>query len=74
MAMPIMDGPALIIALKALNPQVKIIASSGLNSNGGVAKAVGAGVQHFVPKPYTAEALLVTLRDILGDDGKKTPL
>ncbi len=73
MAMPIMDGPALIIALKGLNPQVKIIGSSGLNANGGVAKAVGAGVQHFVPKPYIAEALLKTLREILGDHGNKPP-
>jgi PAS domain S-box-containing protein len=67
MAMPIMDGPSLIIALKTLNPNVKIIASSGLNSNGGVAKAIGAGVEHFIPKPYTAELLLKTLEKILSD-------
>jgi PAS domain S-box-containing protein len=65
MAMPIMDGPATIIALKAINPVVKIIGCSGLPSNRAAAKAVGAGVQHFVPKPYTAEALLETLRQIL---------
>jgi PAS domain S-box-containing protein len=66
MAMPVMDGPATIIALKAMNPDVLIIGSSGQAANGGVAKAVGAGVQHFVPKPYTAETLLRTLRKILG--------
>ena len=65
MAMPVMDGPATIIALKAMNPDVRIIGSSGQASNGGVAKAVGAGVNHFVPKPYTAETLLKTLRDLL---------
>ncbi len=68
MAMPIMDGPALIMALKAINPKVRIIASSGLASNGGVAKAIGAGVADFVPKPYTADVLLATLRRVL-DDG-----
>jgi YesN/AraC family two-component response regulator len=57
----------LIIALKTMNPDVKIIASSGLNSNGGVAKAIGAGVEHFIPKPYTAELLLKTLEKILSD-------
>jgi PAS domain S-box-containing protein len=67
MAMPIMDGPALIIALKTMDPDVKVIASSGLNSNGGVAKAIGAGVEHFIPKPYTAEVLLKTLAKLLGD-------
>ena len=71
MAMPIMDGPALIATLKLLNPQVKIIASSGLASNAGVAKAVNAGVQHFVPKPYTAEAMLKTLHEVLSTAATK---
>jgi len=65
MAMPVMDGPATIVALKAIDPDVKIIGSSGLVSDGGIAKAVGAGVLHFIPKPYTAEAILATLRQIL---------
>jgi PAS domain S-box-containing protein len=64
MAMPIMDGPALIVALKTMNPGAKIIASSGLNSGGGVAKAMDAGVEHFIPKPYTAEVLLKTLASL----------
>lgn len=62
MAMPIMDGPALIVALKAIDPTARIIASSGQPANFGVAKAIGAGVEHFVPKPYTAETLLRALR------------
>lgn len=61
MAMPVMDGPALIVALKSINPAVMVIGSSGLDANGLVAKAVAAGVQSFVPKPYTAEALLKVL-------------
>ena len=65
MAMPIMDGPALIIALKSMNPAVKIIGSSGYAANDGVAKAVGAGVGHFVPKPYTAETMLTVLAGVL---------
>ena len=65
MHMPIMDGPATIIALQAINPRVKIIGSSGLAANGGVAKAASSGVRHFVPKPYSTEKILRTLRDIL---------
>ncbi len=65
MVMPIMDGPATINALMRVNPQVLIIAASGLYSNGRVAKAAGAGVKHFLPKPYTAETLLMALRDLL---------
>ncbi len=65
MVMPIMDGPATINALMRINPRVLIIAASGVNSNRRVAKAAGAGVTHFLPKPYTAETLLITLRDVL---------
>jgi CheY-like chemotaxis protein len=65
MAMPVMDGPAMIVALKSIDASVKIVGSSGLASNDGVAKAVGAGVEHFVPKPYTAETLLKTLKEVL---------
>ena len=65
MVMPIMDGPATVNALMHINPQVRIIAASGLDSNGRVAKAAGSGVKHFLPKPYTAETLLTTLHEIL---------
>jgi len=68
MAMPIMDGPATILALKAINPDVKIIASSGLVTDNALAKAMRAGVHHFVPKPYTAETLLRTLHAILNEE------
>ena len=67
MMMPVMDGPATIHALMRINPAVKIIAASGLNANGGVAKASGAGVKHFLTKPYTAGTLLKTMRAILDE-------
>jgi PAS domain S-box-containing protein len=65
MMMPVMDGPAAIHALMRLSPAIKIIAASGLNANESVAKAAGAGVKHFLTKPYTAATLLNTLRAIL---------
>ena len=65
MMMPVMAGPAMIAALMRINPAVKIIAASGLNANGSTAKASGAGVKHFLPKPYTAETLLKILQRIL---------
>jgi CheY-like chemotaxis protein len=45
---------------------VQIIAASGLDANGNVAKAASAGIKHFIKKPYTAQALLKLLREILG--------
>lgn len=65
MAMPIMDGPAAIIALRTLNPDVKIIGCSGHASVDGIAKALGSGLLEFIPKPYTAETLLKALRLVL---------
>ncbi len=66
MMMPVMDGPATIHALTRMNPAIKIVAASGLNANGGVAKVSG-GVKHFLAKPYTAGTLLKTLRAILDE-------
>ena len=64
--MPYMDGPVTIRALQKLNPQVKIVASSGLADNGRMAELNG-NVQGFLPKPYTAEKLLTTLSELLND-------
>ncbi len=72
MMMPIMDGPATIVALKALNPAVRIIGSSGLDANGRLAQAAGAGVRYFVPKPYTAEQVLRTLHQIIMQEDDST--
>jgi PAS domain S-box-containing protein len=67
MMMPVMDGPAIIHALMRINPTIKIIAASGLNSNGGLAKVSNASVKHFLTKPYTAGTLLKTIRAILDE-------
>ncbi len=61
MAMPVMDGLKTIAALVALNPGIRIIASSGFASSGGMAAALAAGALEFVPKPYSAETLLQAL-------------
>lgn len=65
MAMPVMDGVATVFALQAINPSIRIIASSGQTTGGSMATIQAAGVRHFVPKPYTAEALLKALREAL---------
>ena len=67
MMMPVMDGPATIHALTRINPMIKIIAMSGFNTDGGMAKAFGGSAKHFLAKPYTAETLLKTLRALLDE-------
>jgi PAS domain S-box-containing protein len=65
MRMPVMDGITTIQVLMKMNPQVCIIAASGINSNHGIAKAAGTGVRQFLPKPYTAETILRALHHVL---------
>ncbi|MEO6784729.1 MAG: hybrid sensor histidine kinase/response regulator, partial [Chthoniobacteraceae bacterium] len=43
----------------------EFIAASGASDSGVEAEAAGAGVKHFLPKPYTAESLLRTLSKLL---------
>ncbi|MEO8140053.1 MAG: PAS domain S-box protein [Gemmatimonadota bacterium] len=65
MAMPVMDGPATIRAIRTIDPLVRIIGLSGFSSRGGVAKAVGADVAEFVVKPYTASILLQAINRVI---------
>jgi PAS domain S-box-containing protein len=68
MAMPVMDGAATIVALRTIDPAVKIIGSSGMGSgsHGAMSGTAGLGLELFIPKPYTAEVMLTTLRELLG--------
>jgi two-component system, cell cycle sensor histidine kinase and response regulator CckA len=65
MVMPYLDGAATIRALRKLNPDVKIIASSGLAANDKLFEDADVGVRTFLSKPYSAEKLLRTLSEII---------
>lgn len=74
MMMPNMDGLELICALKALQPEVKVIAASGARTDAQRTKAAAAGVKYFLAKPYTAEAMLNALDELLHEeDGLSSP-
>ncbi len=66
MSMPVMDGPTTIIALKAIDPAVRIVGTSGLDADTKATRALSLGVTHWVPKPYTADLLLRVLRAAIG--------
>jgi PAS domain S-box-containing protein len=67
MLMPFMDGPATIRALKKMNPNVRIIAASGLTAGHKPGEANLEGVKWFLSKPYTAERLLKAIAEALGN-------
>lgn len=65
MMMPGIDGPATIIKLQRMNPQVKIIAMSGLMIHEATIQKQGLQIQDFLSKPFTDEVLLNTLCSVL---------
>jgi len=68
MMMPGMDGIATIARMMKINPSVRVIATSGIHSNKDLVDAAGNGIGWFLQKPYTAEALLSLLSEVM-DDG-----
>jgi PAS domain S-box-containing protein len=65
MSMPVMDGALTINALLRINPAIKIIATSGVESGATADLDRGTGVNHFLKKPYTTLTLLTVVRTIL---------
>lgn len=63
MMMPEMGGEGAMQTLRLMNPQVKIIASSGIETNKGLAEAAGA--KAFLSKPYSMQDLLETLHEVI---------
>jgi PAS domain S-box-containing protein len=67
MLMPFMDGFSTIRALQKMNPQIRLIAASGVGSTPRLTDPSELGVRAFLRKPFTAEVLLRTLREALRD-------
>jgi PAS domain S-box-containing protein len=65
MMMPVMDGPTAIRAMLRLRPATRLIAVSGLNAAGQIARAVQAGAKDCLAKPYTAGEMLRLVRAVL---------
>jgi CheY-like chemotaxis protein len=65
--MPYMDGPATIRALKKLDPQIRIIAASGLMDNDRAKNVAGMDNVTFLAKPFTTEKLLDTVHKVLSE-------
>jgi two-component system, cell cycle sensor histidine kinase and response regulator CckA len=64
MLMPSMDGITTIRTLHKINPNVKIIAISGLATSDKMNAAYEVGIKAFLSKPYTANQLLETINTV----------
>jgi CheY-like chemotaxis protein len=65
--MGMMDGITLTRAIKKLNPNARVVASSGQFQKENRAAFGAMGVTHLLEKPYTGEKLLRTVRDALSE-------
>jgi two-component system, cell cycle sensor histidine kinase and response regulator CckA len=67
-SMPLMDGPAMLRALRKLGPATRIIAMSGLMNPDQSARIEELNVSAFLSKPFTAELLLTTVAEVLNEN------
>lgn len=65
LAMPTMDGPALICALRQIAPELPIMAISGLAGSGDGTIDCGPQADAFLAKPFTAVQFVTALHHIL---------
>ncbi|HJV35136.1 PAS domain S-box protein [Geomonas sp.] len=65
LTMPLMDGAQTFSELRQLDPEVKVIMSSGYNESEVVGKFTGQGLAGFIQKPYTFTALREAIYKVL---------
>jgi PAS domain S-box-containing protein len=63
--MPLLDTSTIILTLKKMNPQVQIIAMSGLAPNQTITASDPTIIQDFLAKPFTTHELLRSLHQII---------
>lgn len=66
LVMPGMDGRECFAALKAINPGVRALLSTGFGMNGRIQEALDEGMIGFVQKPYRLADLGSKVREALG--------
>jgi two-component system, cell cycle sensor histidine kinase and response regulator CckA len=65
MTMPTMDGASAIRVLEKIDATVPVVAASGIAGNEALAMGAGENAKAFLQKPYTADAVLNVLRQVL---------
>ena len=63
--LPVMDGDAVFEELKAINPRVNVVLSSGFAEQSKIGVMLAQGLRGFIPKPYTREKLLEQVKSTI---------
>ncbi len=66
MIMPIMSGKEALIIIKEINPESKIIMSSGFMKDESLNNLKKLGLAAFIPKPYKVSELSILLNEQMG--------
>ena len=65
MIMPVMDGGETYDRLKEINPDIKVLLSSGYSIDGQASEIIQRGCNGFIQKPFNMKDLSQTIREIL---------
>ena len=65
MIMPEMSGGETYDQIKGINPDVKVLLSSGYSRDGRATRILGRGCNGFIQKPYSMKALSQGVREVL---------
>jgi len=63
--LPVMDGDAVFDELRAINPEIVVVLSSGFAEQTKLGNMLAQGLKGFIPKPYTSEKLLEQVRSTI---------
>ncbi len=68
MIMPDMSGGRTFDALRAINPDVKVLLASGYSINGQATEIMSRGCNGFIQKPFDLRRLSIKVREIIDAD------
>ena len=68
MIMPQITGGEVFDEIKSINPEVKVILSSGYSLKGQAATIMGRGCKAFIQKPFNTQKLSKTIRLVLDEN------
>jgi CheY-like chemotaxis protein len=66
--LPVMDGDAVFDELRALNPDIDVVLSSGFSEQNKLGAMLAQGLRGFIPKPYSQKKLLAQVRSALDSE------
>jgi PAS domain S-box-containing protein len=63
--MPVMNGGQIFDRIKEINPDVKVLLSSGYNTDGNIREIIQRGCSGFIQKPFNVKTISSKIREIL---------